>query len=86
MSAAAALSPVRAVPRDGALLLFDRRDGTNVLVRSPSTRQLRARAPRTVMFAPTNACNLRCDFCSRDASAPSRWDEASAFELLVAGS
>jgi hypothetical protein len=35
------------------------------------------------MFAPTNACNLRCDFCSRDASAPSRWDEASAFELLA---
>lgn len=73
----------RLEPRDGACLLFDRDVGTNVLVRGPSTRHLRSRAPRVVMFALTNACNLRCDFCSRSLATPSTWDEASAFELLA---
>lgn len=83
MAPRAGMAPLRVVPRDGALLSFDPATGTNVLVRGPSTRFLRARAPRVVMFGLTNACNLRCGFCSRDARAESRWDEASAFELLA---
>lgn len=74
---------VRAIPRDGALLLFDPRSGTNALLRGPSTRHLRAAAPRVVMFGLTSACNLRCAFCSRDAKARNDWDEASAFEMLA---
>lgn len=69
--------------RDGALLAFDRATGMNALIRGPSTRRLRATAPRVVMFGLTNACNLRCGFCSRDAGAANRWDETSAFEILA---
>lgn len=74
----------RAVPLDGAMLFFDPATGTHVRV-APSngaTRDLRRQAPRVVMFGITNACNLRCDFCSRDLDRPSRWTVASAAETL----
>jgi MoaA/NifB/PqqE/SkfB family radical SAM enzyme len=34
------------------------------------------------MFGITNACNLSCDFCSRDVARKSKWSVASAFEAL----
>jgi MoaA/NifB/PqqE/SkfB family radical SAM enzyme len=66
---------------DGALLLFDRESGTNVLCDGEQTAHLCQRAPRVVQFAITNHCNLACSFCSRDFLAESEWtvDTASRF-------
>lgn len=72
----------RAFPLDGALLLFRPRDGASVRVTSPRTRALRRRAPRVVSFGLSHACNLRCGFCSRDASIADRWDTDQAATLL----
>jgi ribosomal protein L7/L12 len=68
---------------DGALLLFDRESGTNVLFEGEELAHLRQRAPRSVQFGITNACNLACQFCSRDRAAESRWtlEEETASEL-----
>jgi len=53
----------------GALLLFDRDTGLNVLCDGPETLALRPVAPRVVQFGITNQC--ACSFCSRDLwSAP----------------
>lgn len=67
---------------DGALLMFDRDSGDNVLFEGEETAALRQRAPRSIQFAITNRCNLACAFCSRDVAAPSAWTSASAFDVL----
>lgn len=43
---------------DGKLLLFDRDTGLNVLLEGDETRHLQRVAPRTLLIAVTNACNL----------------------------
>lgn len=78
----AALSSMRRFALDDALLLFDRRTGLTALCDGPETLGLRMRAPRVVQFAITNACNLACTFCSRDATAASGWSADEAFALL----
>ena len=77
-----ALQAMRRYALDDALLLFDRRTGLTAVCDGPETVGLRMRAPRVVQFAITNACNLACAFCSRDAAAPSGWSAADAFALL----
>jgi MoaA/NifB/PqqE/SkfB family radical SAM enzyme len=67
----------------GALLLFDRDSGDNVLLDGPETASLRPIAPRVVQFGITNRCNLACTFCSRDLAASSAWTAETAFELLA---
>jgi hypothetical protein len=76
------LAGLRRFALDGALLLFDRRTGLTAICDGPETAHLRMRAPRVVQFAITNACNLACTFCSRDASAESAWSAESAFAML----
>jgi MoaA/NifB/PqqE/SkfB family radical SAM enzyme len=68
---------------DGALLMFDRDTGTNMLFEGDETAALRQRAPRAIQFAITNRCNLACAFCSRDVAAESAWTVAAAFEVLA---
>ncbi len=72
----------RAHPLDGALLYFHPLSGTHVRLATAATGALRRTAPRVVMFGITNACNLRCAFCSRDASRPSRWTAETAAQVL----
>src|SRR5215813_3102257 len=72
----------RTFPLDGAMLLFDRDTGLNVLCDGPETEPLRQRAPRVVQFGITNRCNLACTFCSRDLAAPSEWTAESALRML----
>lgn len=67
---------------DGAVLAFERSSGRRWLLRSPSTRALRAKAPPLVLFSITNACNLACGFCYRDQRSRSTWTVESAFQLL----
>lgn len=76
-------SAFRPFPMDGALLLFDRDSGDNVLLDGPETASLRPIAPRVVQFGITNQCNLACTFCSRDVSTASAWTAESAFTLLA---
>ncbi|MEJ7730375.1 MAG: radical SAM protein, partial [Polyangiaceae bacterium] len=70
------------MPLDGALLFFDPSTGTHLRVQTEATRHLVRGAPRVVMFGITNACNLRCDFCSRDTARSSDWTVASAAATL----
>jgi hypothetical protein len=72
----------RAVPLDGALLFFQPTTGTHLRVETDATRHLVQRAPRVVMFGITNACNLRCHFCSRDTARPNQWTVATAAAAL----
>lgn len=72
----------RAYPLDGALLYFHPPSGTHVRVATTATRELRRRAPRAAMFGITNACNLRCEFCSRDVTRASAWTVETAAALL----
>jgi MoaA/NifB/PqqE/SkfB family radical SAM enzyme len=74
---------MRAFPMNGALLLFDRNTGDNVLCDGPETAALRLVAPRVVQFGITNRCNLACSFCSRDLEAESAWTADSAFAMLA---
>jgi MoaA/NifB/PqqE/SkfB family radical SAM enzyme len=74
---------LRPFPMDGALLLFDRETGLNVLCDGPETAALKAVAPRVVQFGITNQCNLACAFCSRDPEAGSAWTLDSAFAVLA---
>jgi MoaA/NifB/PqqE/SkfB family radical SAM enzyme len=73
----------RPFPMQGALLLFDRDSGENVLLDGPETASLRPIAPRVVQFGITNQCNLACTFCSRDIAATSVWTAESAFTVLA---
>lgn len=77
-----ALAGLRRFALDGALLLFDRDTGLNVLCDGPETAHLRQVAPRVVQLGITNRCNLACSFCSRDLAAPSTWTAEDAFGLL----
>lgn len=63
----------RAHPLDGKLLLFDRDTGLNLLLEGEETQHLRRVAPRTLLIAVTNACNLTCGFCYRDLESRSLW-------------
>ncbi len=63
----------RPFPMTGALLLFDRETGANLLMDGPETALLRPLAPRVIQFGITNRCNLACTFCSRDVTAESAW-------------
>src|SRR5689334_3175806 len=56
----------RAHPLDGKLLLFERDTGLNLLLEGDETADLRRLAPRTLLIAITNACNMTCPFCYRD--------------------
>lgn len=77
------LQGFRAHPLDGAMLWFHPRLGLNLRWDAPATHKLRRVAPRVVLFAITNRCNLACDFCSRDPAAPSTWTVESAFQTLA---
>lgn len=77
-----ALRGMRRYALDGALLLFDPRTGLTARCEGDQTNHLRRRVPRVIQFAITNACNLRCGFCSRDADEPSTWTVADAAHLL----
>ena len=68
---------------DGAALFFHPETGTYVRVQSEATRDFTRRAPRVVMFGITNACNLACDFCSRDTERTSTWTVDSAERILT---
>ncbi len=76
------LAWMRRFPMDGALLLFDRESGTNVLCDGRETAHFRQKSPRVVQFAITNRCNLACSFCSRDLEARSDWTLDDAFRFL----
>ena len=78
-----AFAHLRPFPMDGAVLLFDRDTGLNVLCDGPETAGLKAVAPRVVQFGITNHCNLACTFCSRDLGAESAWSLESAFATLA---
>jgi MoaA/NifB/PqqE/SkfB family radical SAM enzyme len=79
----AELAWMRPYPMDGALLLFDRESGTNVLCEGAETAHLCQKAPRVVQFAITNKCNLACSFCSRDLDAASDWTLDNAVQFLA---
>src|SRR5688572_6621317 len=63
----------RAHPMDGKLLLFSRDTGLNALLEGDETANLTRSAPRTLLVAVTNACNLMCAFCYRDLESRSLW-------------
>jgi MoaA/NifB/PqqE/SkfB family radical SAM enzyme len=63
----------RAHPLDGKLLLFDRDSGLNILLEGDETQHFQRAAPRTLLIAVTNACNLTCAFCYRDLKSRSEW-------------
>src|SRR5690348_13849700 len=65
--------PWRTHPLDGKLLLFERDTGLNALLEGDETAHLTRLAPRTLLVAVTNACNLTCDFCYRDLENRSLW-------------
>jgi MoaA/NifB/PqqE/SkfB family radical SAM enzyme len=69
----------RVVDADGGRHHFHPRTGLHARVDDNEASTLAA-APRVVMFGFSNACNLRCHFCSRDVHAPSHWtiDDAAA--------
>jgi MoaA/NifB/PqqE/SkfB family radical SAM enzyme len=79
----ARFATLRRFPMHGALLLFDRDTGLNVLCDGPETAALRPVAPRVVQFGITNHCNLACHFCSRDLDAASGWTADTAFAVLA---
>jgi MoaA/NifB/PqqE/SkfB family radical SAM enzyme len=65
--------PWRAHPLDGSLLLFERSSGLNMLLEGDETAHLQRLAPRTLLIAVTNACNMTCPFCYRDLESRSGW-------------
>lgn len=65
--------PWRSHSLDGKLLLFERDTGMNALLEGDETAHLQRTAPRTLLVAITNACNLTCDFCYRDLENRSLW-------------
>lgn len=70
--------PLRALawrthPLDGKLLLFERDTGLNILLEGEETAHLKRAAPRTLLLAITNACNMTCSFCYRDLDSRSLW-------------
>ena len=67
---------------DGGILAFARGSGTNVLVRSDATKGLRHCAPRVLQIGLLTPCNLDCEFCYRDPTAPNRLDADFLLDLL----
>lgn len=65
--------PWRPHPLDGKLLLFERDMGLNLLMEGEETAHLQRTAPRTLLIAVTNGCDLTCSFCYRDRTARSLW-------------
>lgn len=65
--------PWRGHALDGKLLLFERDSGLNVLLEGDETAHFQRVAPRTLLIAVTNACNLTCAFCYRDLESRSLW-------------
>ncbi|QPC83693.1 radical SAM protein [Phototrophicus methaneseepsis] len=68
-------------PLDGALLLFERDTGLNVKLEGEETTHLKRIAPRTLLIAVTNICNLQCHFCYRNLQSPSDWAYDSLLEF-----
>jgi MoaA/NifB/PqqE/SkfB family radical SAM enzyme len=73
--------PWRLHPLDGKLLLFDRQSGLNVLLEGEETSHFRRLAPRVLLVAVTNACNLACSFCYRDQTLRSHWTSERLLQL-----
>ncbi len=78
--------PWQAHPLDGKLLLFERDSGLNVLLEGDETAHLQRVAPRTLLIAVTNICNLTCHFCYRNLKSPSAWTFDSLLEFCRAAS
>jgi MoaA/NifB/PqqE/SkfB family radical SAM enzyme len=68
-------------PLDGKLLLFDRDTGLNVLLEGDETAYFRQIAPRSLLIAVTNACDLTCEFCYRPKQARSLWTYESLLKF-----
>lgn len=68
-------------PLDGKLLLFERQSGLNALLEGEETAHLERVAPRTLLIAVTNICNLTCHFCYRNLKSPSEWTYESLLEF-----
>ena len=68
-------------PLDGALLLFDRDTGLNIKLEGEETTDLVRVAPRTLLIAVTNICNLQCHFCYRNLASPSDWNYESLMQF-----
>lgn len=73
--------PLRPYPLDEKLLLFDRDSGMNFLLEGAETTHLRQEAPRSLLIAVTNACNMSCTFCYRDLKSASKWRYDSLLEF-----
>lgn len=73
-------------PLDRKLLLFNRDTGLNVLLEGDETAHLQRIAPRTLLIAVTNICNLSCSFCYRDLKLASAWTYQSLLEFCRAAS
>lgn len=68
---------------DEGVLAFDRRSGTNVLLRSGATAGLGREAPRVLQVGLTTACNLECRFCYRNAKTAASLDRRFLVEILA---
>jgi len=68
---------------DHGLHAFDRACGQNILVRNRHTAGLQRTAPRVLQIGLLTPCNLHCDFCYRDTSAPSRLNAPFLLDLLT---
>ncbi len=73
--------PWRAHSLDGKLLLFERNTGLNALLEGEETVRLQRIAPRTLLIAVTNFCNLACHFCYRNLKSPSLWRYETLLEF-----
>lgn len=73
-------------PLDSKLLLFNRDTGLNVLLDGDETAHLERVAPRTLLIAVTNICNLSCSFCYRDLKLASAWTYETLLEFCRAAS
>lgn len=71
-------------PLDGKLLLFERDSGLNLLLEGDEVAHLQRVAPRTLLIAVTNICNLKCDFCYRNLHSPSHWTYESLLHFCQA--
>lgn len=71
----------RAHPLDGRLLLFERDTGLNMLLEGQETAHLQRTAPRTLLIAVTNSCNLSCPFCYCDLQSPNLWRYESLLDF-----
>ncbi len=76
----------QAYPLDSKLLLFNRDTGINVLLEGDETAHFECIAPRTLLIAITNICNLSCSFCYRDLKLASAWTYETLLEFCRAAS